>query len=467
MDTKQLRQKILDLAIRGKLVPQDPNDEPAFALLERIREEKERLIKEGKIRRDKKGETSDTSQDQKVPFKVPEGWVWCKLGDIAYMKAGYFVKAEDIRNESQDELFPCYGGNGIRGYVESFTHEGLYTLIGRQGALCGNVNLAHGKFHATEHAVVTIPYCDINSLWLFYTLKILNLNQNSTGAAQPGLSVERINKVFIPIPPIPEKKRIVSVIESTFSLIDEIEANKLSLEKFIKQTKFKVLDLAIRGKLVPQDSNEEPASLLLERICKERKTKLTPSDISHYPFELPDSWMWCRLGELCDYGTCNSVRLSEIPDDAWVLDLEDIEKDSAILQQRVKKVERKTTSVRHSFLAGNVLYSKLRTYLNKVLVADIEGFCTTEILPLDFKGFVIPEYARHVLMSQMFLDYTAQCGYGVKMPRLGTNDGKKALFPLPPIAEQQRIVYKIKQIFDRLDEIEKVIITKIKEKKKE
>ena len=164
--------------------------------------------------------------------------------------------------------------------------------------------------------------------------------------------------------------------------------------------------------------------------------------------------MWCRLGDLCDYGICNNVHLSEIPDNAWVLDLEDIEKDTAKLLQRVIKTDRITTSVRHSFAVGNVLYSKLRTYLNKVLVADIDGFCTTEMLPLDFKGFVIPEYARHVLMSQMFLDYTAQCGYGVKMPRLGTTDGKKALFPLPPLAEQKRIVCVIESAFTLIEEIE-------------
>jgi len=160
------------------------------------------------------------------------------------------------------------------------------------------------------------------------------------------------------------------------------------------------------------------------------------------------------LGDLCDYGSCNNIKSSEIPNNAWILDLEDIEKDTAKLLQRVKKADRVTTSIRHSFFVGNVLYSKLRTYLNKVLVADIDGFCTTEILPLDFKGHVIPEYARHVLMSQMSLDYTAQCGYGVKMPRLGTTDGEKALFPLPPLTEQKRIVSVIESAFALIDEIE-------------
>jgi type I restriction enzyme S subunit len=172
------------------------------------------------------------------------------------------------------------------------------------------------------------------------------------------------------------------------------------------------------------------------------------------PFEVPESWVWVKLGEICDYGKCNSVKSSEISNNAWVLDLEDIEKDTAKLLQRTRKKDRITTSVRHSFVKGDVLYSKLRTYLNKVIVADIDGFCTTEILPLDFKGFIVPEYARRVLMSQMFLDYTAQCGYGVKMPRLSTNDGQKALFPLPSFNEQRRIVSVIESAFALIDEIE-------------
>jgi len=179
--------------------------------------------------------------------------------------------------------------------------------------------------------------------------------------------------------------------------------------------------------------------------------------MSHYqnlPFHEPESWKWVRLGDLCDYGVCKNVDYFEITDNAWILDLEDIEKDTAKLLQRVKKADRNTTSTRHSFKKGDVLYSKLRTYLNKVLVADIDGFCTSEILPLDFKGFVIPEYARHVLMSKMFLDYTTQCGYGVKMPRLGTDDGKKALFPLPPFTEQQRIVSVVQKAFALIDEID-------------
>ena len=172
------------------------------------------------------------------------------------------------------------------------------------------------------------------------------------------------------------------------------------------------------------------------------------------PFEVPESWEWVKLGYLCDYGKNEKASPSEINENAWILDLEDIEKDTGKLLKRVHKSEKETKSIRNTFKKGDVLYSKLRTYLNKVLVADFEGYCTTEILPLDFNGFVVPEFARHVLMSNYFLEYTAECCYGVKMPRLGTYDGENALFPLPPIEEQKRIVRIIDSVNEIIDEIE-------------
>ncbi|MDL2310112.1 restriction endonuclease subunit S [Parabacteroides sp. OttesenSCG-928-B22] len=148
------------------------------------------------------------------------------------------------------------------------------------------------------------------------------------------------------------------------------------------------------------------------------------------------------------------MQATDIPQVAWILDLEDIEKDTGSLLVRVCKSQRESKSVRHAFKKGDVLYSKLRTYLNKVIVADQDGYSTTEIIPLDFKGFVIAEYARSVLMSNMFLAYTAQCGYGVKMPRLGTNDGRMALFPLPPLSEQQQIVTRINDLISITSKLE-------------
>ncbi|WP_292269017.1 restriction endonuclease subunit S, partial [Butyricimonas sp.] len=253
MDTKKLRQKILDLAIHGKLVPQDPNDEPASILLERIKTEKERLIKEGKIKRNKKSTSSDTPNYENVPFEIPSSWVWTTLGEMFTLQAGKNITTKDIYNTPDTKhRFPCYGGNGLRGYVSNYNKEGRYPLIGRQGALCGNINEAHGQFYATEHAVVVETYCETDIDWAVNVLVYLNLNQYATSTAQPGLSVGTISEVMIPVPPLAEQQKISQRISNWFTLIDQIEQGKADIQVAIKQTKSKILDLAIHGKLVPQ-----------------------------------------------------------------------------------------------------------------------------------------------------------------------------------------------------------------------
>lgn len=233
-----------------------------------------------------------------------------------------------------------------------------------------------------------------------------------------------------------------------------------------KALRQKILDLAIHGKLVPQDPNDEPASVLLERIRAEKerlvkegkikrpkKTKAT-SDKPHYPYELPEGWVWTTLGEISNYGTTINIQVDDIDKNEWILELEDIEKETANIIQRLSASERSVKGTRHKFSAGSILYSKLRTYLNKVLVAPSEGYCTTEIMPFDTYGIISNEYICHVLRSPFFLDYTLQCGYGVKMPRLSTTDACNGMIPLPPLNEQIRIVEAIKYWFVLIDIIE-------------
>jgi len=177
----------------------------------------------------------------------------------------------------------------------------------------------------------------------------------------------------------------------------------------------------------------------------------------HYeqvPFEIPNSWAWTSLGEISNYGDSNNVSVTDIADDEWILELEDLEKDTASIIQILSKKERSIKGVRHKFNKGDVLYSKLRTYLNKVLVAPQIGYCTTEIIPFNSYCGISTHYLCHVLRSAYFLDYTQQCGYGVKMPRLSTNDACKGMIPLPPLAEQHRIVAEIERWFSLIDIIE-------------
>ena len=504
MNTKALRQKILDLAIRGKLVPQDPNDEPAEVLLERIRKQKQQMLKEGKLKKKDikndtiifKGEDNlhyEKFQDgtvkcieDEIPFEVPEGWSWARLRDICMMSAGKSKSTVHIKSEPFEGSYPCFGGNGVRGYVDEYNQDGIFSIVGRQGALCGNINIAIGKFYATEHAVVTTLFDGIDFKWSNYILEALQLNNYATGAAQPGLSVANILNVFVPVPPTQEQDRIGNNVYESLKIVEALEQEKIDLQKIIITAKTKILDLAIRGKLVPQDPNDEPASVLLERIRTEKeelikqgkikrdkkesvifkgddnsyylRTGRVEESLEDWRFDdLPETWKICCLGELCDYGDCINVNTEDIAEDAWILDLEDIEKDTGTVLKKVTKDQRNSVSTKHKFHSGQVLYSKLRPYLNKVVLSDADGYCTSEILPLEFKNCVLPEYARYYLMSGTFIAYANHCSYGVKMPRLGTTDGKKAIFSLPPLSEQKRIVETIDFCFVQLNKISEAL----------
>ena len=233
---EQLKKSILQMAVQGKLVEQDPNDEPASILLERIHAEKERLIAEGKIKRDKNESViyrRDNSHyeklgsierciDDEIPYELPINWEWERIGNVFSLQAGKNIKASEIKDDYTKGYYPCYGGNGVRGFVNHFNHEGDYPLIGRQGALCGNVNRATGKFYATEHAVCVDTFAETDISWACLFLEALNLNQYATATAQPGLAVSNINKVLIPIPPQSEQKRIVKMIDSLNSSLNAL-----------------------------------------------------------------------------------------------------------------------------------------------------------------------------------------------------------------------------------------------------
>lgn len=487
MDTKKLRQKILDLAIRGKLVPQDPNDEPASVLLERIRAEKERLIKEGKIKRSKK--SADTPNDEnEAPFEIPQSWEWVRLGTLCNVVRGGsprpagskefyegpipFLKVADLTRD--DGIYVNKAQSSIKeaGLTKTRLIGANTLLLTNSGATLGvpKINTFETTINDGIAAFINISSDIQMFIYWYLKSKTNSFRQIDQGAAQPNLNTDILSAEIIPLPPLAEQQRIVSAIEQWFSLIDILENAKDDLQTSIAKAKSKILDLAIRGKLVPQDPNDEPASVLLECICAEKerlikegkikrgkKSADTPNDEKGVSFEIPESWEWTTLGEISDYGNCQNFDVKDIPDNAWILELEDLEKDSAKVVQRIIKSERDIKGVRHSFHKGEVLYSKLRTYLNKVLVAPEDGFCTTEIIPISRNPFICSEYLNHVLRSKFFLDYTIQCGYGVKMPRLSTTDACNGLIPLPPLAEQQRIVAKIEELFAVLDNIKESI----------
>jgi len=520
MDTKALRQKILDLAIRGKLVPQDPNDEPASVLLERICAEKQQMVKDGKLKaKDIKNDTvifkgednlhyekfADGTVkciEEEIPFELPEGWEWERLGNISNIARGgsprpiesyitddksgiNWIKIGDTEKDGKyiyttKEKIKKEGLSKSR-YVES--DDFLLTnsmSFGRPYILKTN-----GCIHDGWLVIGNIKnvfnqdylYYALSSNFMYQTLSLL-----AAGSTVKNLKSDTVKSVLFPIPPMKEQQEIANAVNRFMEYVVSIEKDKTTLLETIQSTKSKILDLAIRGKLVPQDSNDEPASVLLERIRAEKEELIKlgkikrdkkesvifkGEDNSYYLKignltetlddwridDIPDSWGVCCLGEVCDYGNCTNVDTKDIPETAWILDLEDIEKDTGKVLQKLTLKERNSASTKHSFHKGQVLYSKLRPYLNKVVLADDEGYCTSEILPLDFNDMVYPKYARYYLMSPTFLKYANYCSYGVKMPRLGTNDGKKAILTVPPLQEQHRIVNAIETIFAKLDEI--------------
>ena len=413
---------------------QDPNDEPASVLLERIKAEKERLIKEGRIKRAKKSaKSSDTPHYGNLPFEVPDNWVWTTLGEIFNLQAGKNITAKDISTK-QDRIhcYPCYGGNGLRGYVSNYNREGWFPLIGRQGALCGNINEANGKFYATEHAVVVDTYCKTNINWAINTLLYLNLNQYATSTAQPGLSVNTINEVMIPVPPLEEQQRISQSIKDWFALINKIEQSQSDLQTTIKHTKSKILDLAIHGKLVPQDPNDEPASELLKRINP--KAKIT-CDNGHYP-QLPAGWAICRLEDIVKY-----------------------EQPQAYIVSSTNYDDSYTTPVLtagKSFIIGYTddmdgIYTKLPCII-------FDDF-TTDSRLVDFP-FKVKSSAMKILqvVKGIEIEYVAMFMSITRLisdthKRYWISEYSKLYIAIPPIEEQRRIINTTKSMFEKLDAI--------------
>ena len=432
MDTKKLRQKILDLAIHGKLVPQDPNDEPASVLLERIRAEKERLIKERKIKRSRK--TTKTS-DAACDGYIPKGWSICTLGEMFTLQAGKNITAKFIGDIlTKEQPYKCYGGNGVRGFVASYNKEGYFPIIGRQGALCGNVNMAEGKFYATEHAVVVESYCGTDVKWAYYALASLNLNQYATATAQPGLSVAVISDINIQIPPLKEQVRISKTIERWFKLIDIIEQGKADLQSTIKQAKNKILDLAIHGKLVPQDPNDEPASELLKRINP--KTEIT-CDNGHYP-KLPKGWAMTSMQEVCrliDGEKLNNRTLTNL--DARFL--------RGLSDGKVLKEGRYVPANTCMILVDG-------ENSGEVFITPTEGYQGSTFKQLSFDVNMNKEYILYIITKNR--KALRENKVGSAIPHLNKKLFKAIQVPIPPYTEQERIVCVTDTAFNKLNTIE-------------
>ena len=488
MDTKKLRQKILDLAIHGKLVPQDPNDEPASVLLERIRSEKERLIKEGKIKRSRKTtkNSDDACDKQEVPFEVPNGWVWCLLEDLAYVAAGStpnkdafvakgipYIKMYNLRMQKIDFDFHPQ-------YIKREIHEGkLYRSRTEIGDLLMNIvgpplgklavipsTLPEGNFN--QAAVLIRPYQHKELLvkYLFYYLSEMSeINSISTkgSAGQVNISLTQSQNMRIPLPPLVEQQRIVEEVERWFKLIDIIEQGKADLQSTIKQAKNKILDLAIHGKLVPQDPNDEPASELLKRInpkaeitCDnghyEQIDKCTIESTGDILFSIPNSWTWSRLSEVV------KIIMGQSPDGD---DVYDTEKENNAYEFHQGKI-----CFTEKYISPSGKWCK-----NPPRIANIGSLLVCVRAPIGDVNITqrqigigrgLAAIAGYVEIKTDFLYYWILAhkknlidkGTGSTFKAITSNVIKDLIIPLPPLAEQQRIVAKIEHLFATLKTIE-------------
>ena len=477
MDTKALRQKILDLAIHGKLVPQDPNDEPASVLLERIKAEKERLIKEGKIKRSKKSaKTSDTPHYENVPFEVPESWVWTTIEEICskigsgstprgsnYSANGIpFFRSQNVYNDRlvyddikyiSEEVHQKMKG------TEVLANDLLLNITGGSLGRCAVVPADFNCGNVSQHV------CIMRSVLVepeyFHVLVLSSYFAKSmkiTGSGREGLPKYNLEQMGFPLPPLTEQQRIVAEIEHWFALIDQIEQGKADLQTIIKQTKSKILDLAIHGKLVPQDPNDEPAIELLKRINPD----FTPCDNGHYTFDVPSGWITTNLGSIFNVVSAKRILKSD-----W--------KHSGVPFYRAREIaklsiyglvdnelyisEEHYNSLKEKFpvpKASDIMISAVGTIGKCYIVKESDKFYYKDasVLCLCNDYQINTKYIYHIMRSEYMLKQMYDNSKGTTVDTITIEKAKQYILPLPPLAEQQRIVAKIEETFSIFDGIQ-------------
>ena len=451
MDTKKLRQKILDLAIHGKLVPQDPNDEPASVLLEHIKAEKERLIKEGKIKGSKKSaKASDMPHYEQVKLEVPNSWYMVSVSDLFLlnpkselednMKVGFIPMALVEDGFSGNHFYEERTWKDVkRGYCHFQNGDiGIAKISpcfeNRKSTIFKNLPNTYGA--GTTELVILRPIKVYTKFYL-YLFKSDWYVKEGTKYFKGVVGQQRVHKeiftdLHIPLPPFAEQQRIVEEIEYWFALIDQIEQDKSDLQTAIRQTKSKILDLAIHGKLVPQNPNDEPASELLKRINP--KAEIT-CDNGHYP-QLPDGWCKCRLEDIVEY-----------------------EQPQAYIVNSTDYDDRYLTPVLTAGKSFVIGYTNETEGIYQNTPCIIFDDFTTDSKLVDFP-FKVKSSAMKILKVAddieieyvaMFMNITRLIGDTHK--RYWISEYSKLCIPIPPKEEQKRIINAVNAMFEKLDAI--------------
>ncbi|MCI6913792.1 MAG: restriction endonuclease subunit S [Treponema succinifaciens] len=454
MNTKALRQKVLDLAIHGKLVPQNPNDESATVLLEKIRAEKAEKIKKGEVKADKKDSFIFVGSDKRhyeqfadgtvkdiedeIPFEVPDGWAWCRFSDASINRDAERKPVNSTDRKLLERIYDYYGAAGIIDKIDNYLFDEKLLLIGEDGANLlskskNNAFIAEGKYWVNNHAHVIDCFDKSMLNYLCHFINAIDLDEYITGSAQPKFTQKALNELLIPLPPLGEQKRIVSKIENAFFIIQGIEENKSELTSAIKQAKSKILDLAIRGKLVPQDSNDEPAEELLKRIATSDNRPYEKVDTSELDWSLPNNWCLCHFGDIATVINGKNQSKVENPDGKYP-----IYGSGGIMGRADDFIcPANCTIIGRKGSINNPIFVEEKFWN----VDTAFGLCPSEA--------VLPKFLYYFCE---YFDFTT-LDSSTTLPSLTKTNIQQIVLALPPIDEQKRILDKTVELFGKLDEI--------------
>ena len=481
INVEALKNKVLDLAMHGKLVAQDPQDEPVSALIEKIKEEKSQLIKDKKI---KKAKALPPIKENEIPYEIPDSWEWVRLGDIVRFENGDRGKNYPGKKYWIDSGIPFLNSGSLDGmggidskkinYIskERFSllksgfikkNDILYTLRGSVGKV-GINNINQG---AIASSLVIIRPINMNPMYLLdvlmSTLNFIFLDKFKNGSAQPNLSVKLLMKFMVPLPPQQEQQRIVDKIEEIFSELDKLGEASQKYDECKKLLNKRVLDLAMHGKLVAQDRQDEPASVLIEKIkeekaqlIKDKKIKknkvLPPIEEDEIPYKIPDNWEWVRLGDIVRFE--NGDRGKNYPGKKyWIdsgipfLNSGSLDGMGGIDSKKINYISKERFSLLKSgFIKKNDILYTLRGSVGKVGINNINQGAIASSLVIIRPINMNPMYLLDVLMSTLNFIFLDKFKNGSAQPNLSVKLLMKFMVPLPPQQEQQRIVDKVKKI---------------------
>ncbi|RBP42856.1 restriction endonuclease subunit S [Garciella nitratireducens] len=480
MDTQRLKDKILQLAIQGKLVEQDKNDEPASELLQRIKEERDKLVREGKIRKPKK--LPPIEEDEK-PFEIPEGWEWVRFQEVLdvrdgthdtpkYMDTGIplitsknLVNGEINFNDIKFISIEDHKKISERSNVEN--EDILFAMIGS----IGNPVIVNENLEFSIKNVALFKYYKkglIIPKYLYYYLFFAQeeMKKQSSGGVQSFVSLTFLRNYIFPLPPLAEQKRIVEKVDELFALIDELDSNKKDLLEVINLTRNQVLQEAIQGKLVEQNPEDEPASVLIQRIKEERDKlvregkirkpkKLPPIKEEEKPFAIPEGWEWVRLGEIA------LIKMGQSPKGDTVNDNEGMEFHQGKVyfgEKYLNKSDKYTTNPKKVAQSGDILLS-VRAPVGTINITDREVCIGRGLCAISGLGDIIKTYYFYTILA--LEEYLIKKATGTTFLAVTASTVNEMIIPLPPLAEQKRIVEKVDMIMEMLDKLEKELIINI------